>query len=175
MPQLDGFECVKEIGEKPILSLDLFLGGVGGRYLNRRGRGRDINHFSGAGVVQLLAGFFLDGLGIGLEGFDLGSVAVVFLLQLVDFVAETLVLSPLLQVDHHAVGAEHYVEEEPDGNDGDCQGGQATPGYIPGLPVDWPHADVAAGWNGDRLNMYENTDGRPVFFPQATEASASVW
>jgi hypothetical protein len=30
---------------------------------------------------------------------------------------------------------------------------------IPGFPADWPHADVAAGWNGDRLNMYENTDG----------------
>jgi hypothetical protein len=39
-------------------------------------------------------------------------------------------------------------------------GGKAPPGYLPGLPVDWPHADVAAGWNGDRLNMYENVDGQ---------------
>jgi hypothetical protein len=29
---------------------------------------------------------------------------------------------------------------------------------IPGLPVDWPHQDVAAGWGGDRLNMYEGPD-----------------
>ena len=31
---------------------------------------------------------------------------------------------------------------------------------IPGLPVDWPHAEAAAGWGGDRLNMYEHPDGR---------------
>jgi hypothetical protein len=31
---------------------------------------------------------------------------------------------------------------------------------IPGLPVDWPHQDVAAGWAGDRLRMYENTSGQ---------------
>lgn len=37
-------------------------------------------------------------------------------------------------------------------------GGEMPPGYIPGLPVTWPHADVAAGWNGDRLRMYESTD-----------------
>ncbi|MEO8626162.1 MAG: hypothetical protein ABI452_05620 [Candidatus Limnocylindrales bacterium] len=38
-------------------------------------------------------------------------------------------------------------------------GGEAPPGYIPGLPATWPHADVAAGWAGDRLNMYEKSDG----------------
>jgi hypothetical protein len=38
-------------------------------------------------------------------------------------------------------------------------GGETPSVDIPGLPADWPHADVAEGWNGDRLNMYENTDG----------------
>ncbi len=28
---------------------------------------------------------------------------------------------------------------------------------IPGLPIDWPHADAVAGWGGDRLVMFENT------------------
>ena len=38
-------------------------------------------------------------------------------------------------------------------------GSDALPTDIPGLPVDWPHADVAAGWGGDRLNMYEAPSG----------------
>ncbi|MDL2334601.1 MAG: hypothetical protein QFC55_01040 [Chloroflexota bacterium] len=38
-------------------------------------------------------------------------------------------------------------------------GGETPQVAIPGIPAEWAHADVAAGWNGDRLNMYENTDG----------------
>jgi hypothetical protein len=34
-------------------------------------------------------------------------------------------------------------------------GGEAPDVSIPGLPVDWPHQEVAAGWGGDRLAMYE--------------------
>ncbi|MEA2676242.1 MAG: hypothetical protein QOJ81_383 [Chloroflexota bacterium] len=37
-------------------------------------------------------------------------------------------------------------------------GGEVPAGAIPGLPVDWPHADAAAGWGGDRLAMYESAD-----------------
>lgn len=39
-------------------------------------------------------------------------------------------------------------------------GGEEPPATLPGLPVEWPHAEAAAGWGGDRLNMYEHTDGR---------------
>jgi hypothetical protein len=38
-------------------------------------------------------------------------------------------------------------------------GGERPPGYVPGLPANWPHAEAAAGWGGDGLNMYENADG----------------
>ena len=38
-------------------------------------------------------------------------------------------------------------------------GGEEPPFSLPGLPVDWPHAEAAEGWGGDRLNMYENADG----------------
>ncbi len=38
-------------------------------------------------------------------------------------------------------------------------GDERPPVDIPGFPAEWPHADVAAGWNGDRLQMYENTGG----------------
>jgi hypothetical protein len=31
---------------------------------------------------------------------------------------------------------------------------------IPGFPADWPHADVAAGWSGDHLSMYESMTGQ---------------
>lgn len=39
-------------------------------------------------------------------------------------------------------------------------GGEVPEGALPGLPVDWPHQEAAAGWGGDRLRMYENPDGR---------------
>ena len=38
-------------------------------------------------------------------------------------------------------------------------GGETPAVNIPGLPVPWPHQEVAAGWGGDRLNMYESSDG----------------
>jgi hypothetical protein len=38
-------------------------------------------------------------------------------------------------------------------------GGEEAPVIIPGLPVPLPHADVAEGWGGDRLQMYEGPDG----------------
>lgn len=38
-------------------------------------------------------------------------------------------------------------------------GGEEPPPTLPGLPVSWPHAEAAEGWGGDRLNMYETTDG----------------
>ncbi|HYI23309.1 MAG TPA: hypothetical protein VEX62_11830 [Candidatus Limnocylindrales bacterium] len=38
-------------------------------------------------------------------------------------------------------------------------GGEEPPFSLPGMPVTWPHAEIAEGWGGDRLNMYENTDG----------------
>ena len=38
-------------------------------------------------------------------------------------------------------------------------GGELPPLNVPGLPAVWPHAEVAAGWGGDRLDMYENISG----------------
>lgn len=35
-------------------------------------------------------------------------------------------------------------------------GGEKPPIDVPGLPAQWPHAEVAAGWGGDKLNMYDN-------------------
>ena len=55
------------------------------------------------------------------------GVAVVFLLQCVNFVAESLVLRPLLAIDDHAVSAEHHMKEEPDGKQGDRRRRQAAP------------------------------------------------
>ncbi|HUP84012.1 MAG TPA: hypothetical protein VM284_07505 [Candidatus Limnocylindria bacterium] len=37
-------------------------------------------------------------------------------------------------------------------------GGEVPEGAVPGLAVEWPHQEVAAGWGGDRLRMYENAD-----------------
>jgi hypothetical protein len=38
-------------------------------------------------------------------------------------------------------------------------GGEEPPQTLPGLPVEWPHVEVAEGWGGDRLGMYEGPDG----------------
>ena len=39
-------------------------------------------------------------------------------------------------------------------------GGESPPQTIPGLPGgEWPHAEAAAGWNGDRIYMWEGPDG----------------
>jgi hypothetical protein len=54
--------------------------------------------------------------------------------------------------------------------------GSETPSApIPGLAVDWPHAETVAGWGGDRLNMYENGDQWVIDWHTAwdTEADAS--
>jgi hypothetical protein len=39
-------------------------------------------------------------------------------------------------------------------------GGDEPPASLPGLPVEWPHAEASEGWGGDRLHMYEHSDGR---------------
>ena len=40
-------------------------------------------------------------------------------------------------------------------------GGGEEPAFnLPGISVDWPHAEIAEGWGGDRLHMYEHSDGR---------------
>ncbi|MGI8928863.1 MAG: hypothetical protein ACR2H0_05295 [Candidatus Limnocylindrales bacterium] len=38
-------------------------------------------------------------------------------------------------------------------------GEETPPETIPGLPVEWPHAEVASGWGGDALVMFEKADG----------------
>lgn len=43
-------------------------------------------------------------------------------------------------------------------------GGEIPDGAIPGLPVDWPHQEVAAGWGGDRLQMLEASDGQWMIY-----------
>ena len=35
-------------------------------------------------------------------------------------------------------------------------GGEKPAVDVPGLPAQWPHQEVAAGWGGDKLNMYED-------------------
>jgi hypothetical protein len=37
-------------------------------------------------------------------------------------------------------------------------GDERPPVDVAGLPAVWPHSEAAAGWGGDRLNMYENGD-----------------
>ena len=54
-------------------------------------------------------------------------------------------------------------------------GGEAPDTPIPGLPVDYPHAEVAAGWGGDRLHMYEDGgDGWAIVWETAWDSAADT-
>src|SRR5215831_1780173 len=91
----------------------LFAGGIERRPLAGRRRGFDVNNFARTSVVELLAGFSFDGVGIGLEGFDLRGIVVVQTLQVINFFAQILIFGALLTVNDHAVRPEHYVQEHP--------------------------------------------------------------
>ena len=78
--------------------------------------------------MQLLAGFFLNRARIGFQIFDLAGVAVVFVLQGVDFFLEALVLRAFGAIDDHAVGAERYMHEQPYGEYAHGCGGQSPAG-----------------------------------------------
>src|ERR1039458_3207033 len=122
----------QSLGCKPILSTSIYLSfltlvfGAAGGWL--RGRiGSDVNNFSTASVVKLLAGFLLDGGRIGFERSDLVDVLTVFLLQAFDLTLERLHLGVFLAIDDHAVGSEHGVQQQPyDKKDGG-RGSQTTP------------------------------------------------
>jgi hypothetical protein len=77
--------------------------------------------------MQLLARFLFDGGRIGLKRFDLVHVLTVFLLQPVDFLPQRLQLAALLAIDHHAVGAEHGMQEYANYKDYGGGGSQTTP------------------------------------------------
>jgi hypothetical protein len=53
-------------------------------------------------------------------------------------------------------------------------GGERPPFNIPGLPVEWPHQEAAAGWGGDRLNMYENGDQWAIVWETAWDTEADA-
>ena len=80
--------------------------------------------------MQLLARFFLNRAGIGFQILDLAGIAVVFVLQRVDFLLQAMVVSAFFAVDDHAVGPESYMHEQPHGDDayGGC--GQSAAGTV---------------------------------------------
>ena len=54
-------------------------------------------------------------------------------------------------------------------------GGEVPEGAIPGIPVDWPHQEVAAGWGGDRLVMFEGcNDSWMIIWQTAWDTEADA-
>lgn len=97
--------------------------------LRSRRRGHK-NDLSWLGIVELFARFFLDGLGVVLQGFDLVLCRIVFLLELLHFFLQDLVFGFLLTVNHHAVGAKHNMQKQPYGDDENPGSGDATAGLM---------------------------------------------
>jgi hypothetical protein len=77
--------------------------------------------------MELFARFLLDRRRIGLQGLDLVHVLSVFLLEMLDFAPQLLQLGSLLAINHHAVGAEHGVQQQSDKKQSGDNGSQATP------------------------------------------------
>ena len=80
--------------------------------------------------MQLLTSLFFDGLRIGLQGLNLVCVALVVVLQRSDFALEIDVLGAFLPVNHHSIGAEHYVREEPDREHRNRNGREPASGFV---------------------------------------------
>ena len=53
-------------------------------------------------------------------------------------------------------------------------GGERPTLNIPGLPVEWPQQEAAAGWGGDRLDMYENGDQWAIVWETAWDSAADM-
>jgi hypothetical protein len=88
------------------------LAGAGGLRLYLRICGERVDHFAGLGVVELFAGFVLDGFGIGLEVLDAVAQAGVVAFQILDLAAELLVFGALLVPDGQAVFSVDHVPGE---------------------------------------------------------------
>src|SRR5580658_759600 len=85
IPSREGSQFIEERAGPPL------IGGRGVRLI-----GQSIDHFAGLGVVELLAGFALDGVGIVSELADAVAQAEVFFLQFVDLLAKLPVFGALL-------------------------------------------------------------------------------
>jgi len=76
------------------------------------GHRQGVNDLTGPSVTKLLAGFFFDGLGLRLEGFDLLLTSSVVLLQSLYLSIQLLRIGDLLVEDQESVGAKDGVIPE---------------------------------------------------------------
>src|SRR5437868_37099 len=90
---------------------------VRGRLRGRTLR-RNVNHLAWAGVMKLLAGFFLNALRVTFELLDLLVVIRVFFLNAIDVLLKRLILCPFGAINHHAIRAEGHVHKQPDRKNG---------------------------------------------------------
>src|SRR5579884_3233700 len=88
--------------------------------------GWDVDHFSRTGIVQLLAGFLLNGFGIGFQPLDLILIGLALLLEVGYFFLQCFDLGTLLLVHDHPIRAEDNVEEESCREDNDGHSGYTT-------------------------------------------------
>src|SRR5579862_292461 len=96
------------------------------RRMVRWGRRSNINHFTRAGIVQLLACLFFDHFRIVLKGIDFLTGRVIRLLQSIHLFLKVLILRLLLAIYDHPVSAKHDVDEQPNSEQGDSPGRNAT-------------------------------------------------
>src|SRR5258706_4724652 len=107
----------------------LFLRGGSGRL--RGGRlGQGIDHLARLGIAQLLAGFLLNGLGVGFERLDVVLELLVLQLQVLDLLLKALMLSAFLLIDHHPIGAKDHMEGDHAGQRKHHGGGDAPPPFV---------------------------------------------
>jgi hypothetical protein len=86
--------------------------GVICRRIRPYGVRRNVHILSRARVMQLLTGFFLNRLRVGLHSLYPLCVELVFLLFEGDPLVQRFIFRPLLFVDNHPVRAQHHVDKE---------------------------------------------------------------
>ena len=84
-----------------------------------RRSGQGVDDFAGLGVMELFAGFMLDGAGAGFETIDVVAKVSVLLLEVLDLFLELFFLGALLIPSGQTVAA---VDDTPEKKHSECDG-----------------------------------------------------
>jgi len=92
--------------------------------------GETVDHFAGAGVVELFPSFVLDGVGVVLEAIDVLLKPGVFVLKFLYLVFELLFLAALAVPDGKAMTAVDHAPRESEGEENGENRSGGTPAVL---------------------------------------------
>ena len=94
----------------------------------RAGLRNGVDHFARARITELLARFFLNGVGVVLQRIHVMRKTRIFFFELDDFFVEGPMFRQLVRINHRPVCTENHVVGDPNGNQAQGQrGGSPAP------------------------------------------------